>query len=585
MPTKLTGTKFSLSDDFSVKRSTISVATTVSVKSFGAKGDGVTDDTAAITEALTYAVANAPATLHFATGTYRVTGTLGTHAASDVTIDFNGSTIDCSGAATSPSITFFNFLGTYDATAALTDNVAKAATTIPCDSSGFAVGDMVRLYSDEVYDPDRTAAKFGEIGYIASIPGGTSVVLSEPIDFAYTTANSATIQKLTPCRNVHLRDGKIVGSAANNDHMAIRMRVATDCSVRGIRSYYMDRMHLQITDGSRCQVIGNWFTRSNHASLGYGTSFADAAQDIVCAHNHYYGVRHSLSTNNNVSTSYGVVRRVIFEGNTVEAAAQATGGSGGDAIDTHSCAEQICILNNTVKGATASGINFEARTGVIAGNVIRGCQRYGIHVNPRAAATSEIAIRDNDVRDIGLGGESGYMIAIRYSLFTASAINTVVSGNYAEATENAIAVTGTATKSHTRAVISGNVAVGTTGAFPALTGSYLRQAAMIGNTAIGGAYAIRLSHVLRTSVTGNAVENIGDASASYGIRVDGTSTNVIVTGNAALDSTTSGTTTAILLYDTGVTYSSVQSNVTSGYDTSVTIGAGTGNAQANNVAS
>lgn len=52
MPTKLTGTKFTLSDDFAVTRSTISGASPVSVKAFGAKGDGITDDTAAFAAAI-----------------------------------------------------------------------------------------------------------------------------------------------------------------------------------------------------------------------------------------------------------------------------------------------------------------------------------------------------------------------------------------------------------------------------------------------------------------------------------------------------------------------------------------------------
>ncbi|UXN60710.1 glycosyl hydrolase family 28-related protein [Phyllobacterium zundukense] len=48
----------------------------IDVRSFGAKGDGVTDDTAAIEAALTAAVSVAPATIHFPVGTYLIDSVL-----------------------------------------------------------------------------------------------------------------------------------------------------------------------------------------------------------------------------------------------------------------------------------------------------------------------------------------------------------------------------------------------------------------------------------------------------------------------------------------------------------------------------
>ena len=55
---------------------------TISVKDFGAVGDGTTDDTTAITNAIAYAVANEQPTINFPSGNYLVTST--------IVIDHNG---------------------------------------------------------------------------------------------------------------------------------------------------------------------------------------------------------------------------------------------------------------------------------------------------------------------------------------------------------------------------------------------------------------------------------------------------------------------------------------------------------------
>jgi hypothetical protein len=93
MPTKLAGTKFTLSDDFSVNRSVVSMASPVSVHAFGAKGDGATDDTAAIQTAINSVVAAGGGVIRFPAGTY--------NTSSQVTITGNKVVLQGEGDSTS----------------------------------------------------------------------------------------------------------------------------------------------------------------------------------------------------------------------------------------------------------------------------------------------------------------------------------------------------------------------------------------------------------------------------------------------------------------------------------------------------
>ena len=82
---------------------------TVSVKDFGAVGDGVTDDTAALLAARAYVAVNAPVTLHIPKGTYNYTD-IGNWAITGLTIQGEGpaTVLNCVSAASGNTAFYVN---------------------------------------------------------------------------------------------------------------------------------------------------------------------------------------------------------------------------------------------------------------------------------------------------------------------------------------------------------------------------------------------------------------------------------------------------------------------------------------------
>lgn len=125
------------------------LADVVSVKDYGAKGDGSTDDTAAIQGAI---AAAAGKTLEFPTGTYKLTAALNISTASGLTLRGKGATL----ASTQPII--FNFSGassgvTFDGFKFSTSDVSSVGV------SGLITGIMAAALSNiRVFDCEFSAA-------------------------------------------------------------------------------------------------------------------------------------------------------------------------------------------------------------------------------------------------------------------------------------------------------------------------------------------------------------------------------------------------------------------------------------------
>jgi hypothetical protein len=556
----------------------------VSVKDFGAVGNGVANDTAAIQAALTYAVSMSNSKVVFPSGKYKCNAVLGSFTGSNVEIDLQNSTLDFSGLSLAEIGPLLQFTGTYDAAVALTSNAVAGDKTISAASSGFATGDMVRIYSNSIWDPTRTSTRSGELTFVESVPNGTSLNITTETQVGYTTADSATVQKITPVKNVVIRNGIIIGPSGNDEILGLRIRAGSACLIENIRSYDIDKVHVQLTDCVFSKVTKCHFEQSNHSAQAYGVSFADACQDCTAVDNSFVDVRHSLSTNNNTTTSYGITRRILFSNNVVSDSAQATGLTGGDAIDTHAGAEDIFIIGNTVNSSSNYGVNFEARTGSVSNNFIKNTASGGIYINPRAASAGTITVNDNTLLSIG-DETSEYGIFVTAQ--TADIVNCTISGNRVISFAQPIRVTGQSGFKTIRTVVSSN-AIQKQSSSTIISGievTVANNASVTGNSVSAGAVGIILTDCNSSVICGNSVEITNTSGSSgYGVRLTGTCSYVSVSGNSVYYSASGLTTTiGVVFAPTTVTYSGAWNNVTRGFTTNVNVSTGTGNVSANNI--
>ena len=418
----------------------------VYVTDYGAVGDGTTDDTAAIQAAIN----TGEAIVSLAGGTYRVDSTITIR--SDLILE--DGTLDFSNATTND--TCLSAFGSLATAKNLTVNATQGDTTLTvADSSSFAEHDWLLLDSNGVWDASDTASKRGEIVQVQSQSSGVITLRGDVMD-SYTTADTAKVQEITLIQNVTLKDLTILGNDTDDNSL-------TGLNIAYGENINIDRCTFRKLSGSgvsfisciAIRVSNCYFEDAFDAGSGYGVALSSAVQDVVVSGCSFVYCRHSVS--HGVASGYvGIGRRLLITDNNVVNSAKATGGTGGDAIDTHSMSEDVHITNNTVTGSTGSGINFECKSGSISGNTIVGSTLNGIHYHNESDQPGSIIISQNRVlRTVGY-----YAIRCQHgSRGTTTPMRDVtISDNYIETTADyGIYVDGTSSYDAVQVIVKGNI--------------------------------------------------------------------------------------------------------------------------------
>ena len=276
-------------------------ATIVNVRSFGAVGDGVADDRAAVSAAIA-SLGGAPGVVYFPAGNYRFLSALAVPGGcvlrgerssnTTITIEHIGDGITITRAQ---SGVFQPVVAGY----AIHSNSIDVTT-----GSVFAAGDYaeIREDNDAAWGASTWATKaVGQILRITAVSGNT-LTLERPLRITYLAAQNPEIRKITPIAEAGLENLKIsrvtVGTTTDRDNKnTIDFTYAARCWVRGVEMNNGFGGHVGIAYSTKLSVTGCYIHHAadyDGGGSGYGVRLEFKTGECLTENNTLRALRHSM---------------------------------------------------------------------------------------------------------------------------------------------------------------------------------------------------------------------------------------------------------------------------------------------------
>jgi hypothetical protein len=287
--------------------------------------------------------------------------------------------------------------GTEGTSINVTSAVSAGSYVLPVangDEVGFSAGDIVRVKSDDVFDPARSDTLKAELAYVASTATG-SITLRTPIRDTYTTG--ITVTKINPVRGVKWNGGLIIGTGSSSDtQQGIKFSLGLGCQINDLTCEGVSSSNINLFD---CldSVIRNPRTEDAlHAVTGYGVNIGLASMGCRLEGGSSRRTRHGFTIGGS-TTRGGVARDIIIEDYHVE-------DSFADGIDTHGNCEHITMDTVYVIGSEAQGVNVEGKSATLRNVHALRCASVGINMVSGAAAAGHYSLNGATVEDCGAQG-------------------------------------------------------------------------------------------------------------------------------------------------------------------------------------
>ena len=333
----------------------------VSVKDFGAVGDGVADDTAEIAAALAALATVGGGTLLFPPGTYLISAAISQLFGNSANVHLIGYGATINGSSVSGGspgdTTLFKLGGQRLTSSLLSASPTKGALSIATTSAiGAVAGEIVLITSTDLWNPTRATYYKGELAEVRSV-AGTTINLSSPLFDGYTAATTTVHRLAMPSVTV---EGLTFQMNANQLCLTLaycRNPIIENCTVCGARYAGISADYFYGGVISGCQVSDGWYS-------GTGTSYSisvGSGQNLKVVNNDLSEARHNIATGGAEPARY-----VLLDGNTCRMHPSEANTM---SLDLHGNCEYCTITNNFAEGMVAAGINL-----TISGNTFTGNQ-------------------------------------------------------------------------------------------------------------------------------------------------------------------------------------------------------------------
>lgn len=427
---------------------TSSVINVVGPGLYGAVGDGVADDTAALQAAIDDSYGKI---LAFVTGEgieYRITSEL--QITQSIQIWGNGATINGAdlpvgtGLNQQRAIHAYGTADTATPTPATADLAKYEYQVSVSDSSQLAKDDLVLLTSDEPMVPGygNVNSRKGFLSYVDIIESPILVRLSSCSWTSMSAAQNFKLTKINPLRNLIIKDLNIQMKGSFSVHGGIRLAYCTDFRIDNV-----------VIKGSEDHGIATWYCYGGEIAncavydatsaylwapalnTGYAYVFYNASRDIVLRDSRAYNCRRGCTGGNQYPAIYISTIRCVANGGDnawgchepcfywLIEGCKATNMSGtfvtvrGSNIIVR---DNICIGNGVV-GSNSNGIRvrtyYDDPTGLhdilLEGNILVGCGSAGIYLDgidpvndtpDNGGPVNNVIIRGGSIIDSGTDG-------------------------------------------------------------------------------------------------------------------------------------------------------------------------------------